>query len=37
MYVSLCGPHSFETSTLVPTVNDLDAAPEPVGPFLARF
>jgi hypothetical protein len=20
MYVSLCGPHSFETSTFVPTV-----------------
>src|SRR5216117_257345 len=36
MKVSLCGPHSSETSALAPTTGDCVAPPLLASPFLAR-
>src|SRR5437016_12101517 len=35
--VSLCGPHSFDTSTLLPRVVVVAAALPPSGPLAARY
>ena len=37
MKVSLCGPHSFDISTLLPTLSDEVAPPPPLGPLLAIY
>ena len=38
MKVSLCGPHSFDTSTsLVPDATDVVVAPPAASPFLIRY
>jgi hypothetical protein len=37
MNVSLCGPHSFDTSTLLPKLTDEVAPPPSVGPLLAMY
>src|SRR5437588_10625190 len=36
MNVSLCGPHSFDRSTLLPKLIDEVDPPSPSAPFLAR-
>src|SRR2546428_13352922 len=35
-YVSLCGPHSFDTSTFGPTSAEAVRPPPLIGPFWAR-
>src|SRR5213075_1174679 len=38
MYVSLCGPHSLETSTsLAPEATEVVAAPPGISPVLTRY
>src|ERR1051325_2313607 len=37
MNVSLCGPHSFDTSTLVPTLSEVVAPPVASAPLLAMY
>src|SRR5258706_12232623 len=37
MYVSLCGPHSLETSTLPPTITEFDAPLPPSAPFARKY
>src|SRR5712664_1547495 len=37
MNVSLCGPHSLETSTLLPTVRDEPGPPPGEAPFCERY
>src|SRR5436305_10870673 len=37
MYVSLCGPHSFETSTLPAVANEVVAPPPGISPLLIRY
>src|ERR1700756_497446 len=37
MKVSLCGPHSLETSTLLPTVREDVTLPPCEAPFAARY
>src|SRR2546429_9685516 len=37
MKVSLCGPHSFDTSTLLPKLVAVAGAPPPSGPLAARY
>ena len=36
-YVSLCGPHSFDTSTFGPTSVEAVRPPPLIGPFWARY
>src|SRR5437868_3032057 len=35
--VSLCGPHSFDRSTLLPELREAVGPAWPSGPFLARY
>src|SRR5438874_73381 len=37
MYVSLCGPHSFETSTFAPDADEVVAPAAVISPFLTRY
>src|SRR3954454_17233552 len=37
MYVSLCGPHSFETSTFAPEATEVVAPAAVISPFLTRY
>src|SRR5579885_1497232 len=37
MKVSLCGPHSFEMSTLPPKFSEFVETPPSPGPFFARY
>src|SRR5881397_359406 len=37
MYVSLCGPHSFETSTFAPEAAEVVAPAAVISPFLTRY
>src|SRR4051812_44542575 len=37
MYVSLCGPHSFETSTLAPEATEAVEPAAVISPFLTRY
>src|SRR4051794_6469643 len=37
MYVSLCGPHSFETSTFAPDATDVVEPAAVISPFLTRY
>src|SRR5437763_4003312 len=37
MYVSLCGPHSFETSTFAPDATEVVEPAAVISPFLTRY